>query len=151
MGDSISTATLWSCFETLLFSQKTFDNRNIVKHHMQRYQTKMASQSMLMSSWQQAGEQLYLSVFLPKVFTSFLDERFKNLNMTKFYADTVPDIYLPFCEYHRESCNRNNEWKFKFTFYGYCLEFNNDTTEEPLKVRQILTIPGNIRQTHSKS
>ena len=24
-----------------------------------------------------------------------------------------------------------DEWKFKFTFYGYCLEFNNDTTSEP--------------------
>ena len=66
------------------------------------------------------------------------DERFKTLNMTQFYADTVPDIYLPFCEYHRESCNRNNEWKFKFTFYGYCLEFNNDTTSEPLKVTSFL-------------
>ena len=27
--------------------------------------------------------------------------RFKNLNMTQFYLDTLPDIYLPFCEYHR--------------------------------------------------
>ena len=66
------------------------------------------------------------------------DERFMKLNMTQFYADTVPDIYLPFCEYHRESCNRNNEWKFKFTFYGYCLEFNNDTTAEPLKVSVLM-------------
>ena len=32
------------------------------------------------------------------------DERFMKLNMTQFYADTVPDIYLPFCVYHRESC-----------------------------------------------
>ena len=27
--------------------------------------------------------------------------RFRNLNMTQFYIDTIPDIYLPFCEYHR--------------------------------------------------
>ena len=75
-------------------------------------------------------------------------ERFKNLNMTQFYLDTLPDIYLPFCEYHRcvahsdpsrsqmnlrEPCNRKNEWKFKFTFYGFCLEFNNDTDSDILK------------------
>ena len=79
--------------------------------------------------------------------------------MTQFYLDTLPDIYLPFCEYHRfiahfegrdskcseihsakydqmilrEPCNRKNEWKFKFTFYGFCLEFNNDTDSDILK------------------
>ena len=29
------------------------------------------------------------------------DPRFLSLNMTQFYLDTLPDIYLPFCEYHR--------------------------------------------------
>ena len=57
------------------------------------------------------------------------DKRFESLNMTQFYLDTVPDVYLPYCEFHRQDCK--NEWKFKFTFYGYCLEFNNDTTSEP--------------------
>ena len=33
----------------------------------------------------------------------------------------------------REPCNRKNEWKFKFTFYGFCLEFNNDTDSDILK------------------
>ena len=33
----------------------------------------------------------------------------------------------------REPCNRKNEWKFKFTFYGFCLEFNNDTDADILK------------------
>ena len=58
-----------------------------------------------------------------------LDKRFAELNMTEFYKNTVPEVYLPYCEFHRQDCKR--EWKFKFTFYGYCLEFNNDTTRDP--------------------
>ena len=46
-------------------------------------------------------------------------KRFKNLNMTQFYLDTLPDIYLPFCEYHRfvailrwilETLKKHDKW-----------------------------------------
>ena len=46
-----------------------------------------------------------------------LDPRFRDLNMTKFYTDTVPDIFLPYCEFHRNDCKA--QWKFRFKFYGY--------------------------------
>ena len=121
MGYSVSTTTLWPCFETFVFCR--VKNYRLSKH----------SQAPHATIPDKDGKPVHADEFMAT------DERFKNLNMTKFYADTVPDIYLPFCEYHRESCNRNNEWKFKFTFYGYCLEFNNDTTEEPLKVRKFGT------------
>ena len=35
----------------------------------------------------------------------------------------------------RKNCRGQEFWHFKFTFYGYCLEFNNDTTEQPNKVK----------------
>ena len=46
-----------------------------------------------------------------------LDPRFRDLNMTQFYVDTVPDIFLPYCEFHRNDCKLL--WKFRFKFYGY--------------------------------
>ena len=29
------------------------------------------------------------------------DERVKNLNMTEFYIETLPDVFIVYCEYHR--------------------------------------------------
>ena len=29
------------------------------------------------------------------------DERVRNLNMTEFYIETLPDVFIVYCEYHR--------------------------------------------------
>lgn len=34
------------------------------------------------------------------------DERVKNLNMTEFYIETLPDVFIVYCEYHR-NCFRS--------------------------------------------
>ena len=93
------------------------------------------------------------------------DERVRNLNMTEFYIETLPDVFIVYCEYHRivlleaalfgsrgqlqvtfrsqpilgrdivrdhykrRPCGAHNDWEFRLTFNGYCLEYNNDTAE----------------------
>ena len=34
-------------------------------------------------------------------YAEYGDPRFKTLNMSEFYFDTLPDIFLPYCEFHR--------------------------------------------------
>ena len=97
------------------------------------------------------------------------DERVRNLNMTEFYIETLPDVFIVYCEYHRNvsksaecmrsilghfrvnwklgtiqrrPCGAHDDWEFRLTFNGYCLEYNNDTAEydngtakKPSKVR----------------
>ena len=36
------------------------------------------------------------------------DERVKNLNMTEFYIETLPDVFIVYCEYHR-NCFRSKK------------------------------------------
>ena len=44
------------------------------------------------------------------------DERVKNLNMTEFYIETLPDVFIVYCEYHRNcfvnSLSKTCEWQW---------------------------------------
>ena len=39
------------------------------------------------------------------------DERVKNLNMTEFYIETLPDVFIVYCEYHRNCFRSKKSYK----------------------------------------
>ena len=57
------------------------------------------------------------------------DIRFRDLNMTEFSIQTVPDITIIYCMYHRNDCRA--DWKPVLTNNGFCIVFNNDTDTVP--------------------
>lgn len=49
------------------------------------------------------------------------DERVKNLNMTEFYIETLPDVFIVYCEYHRNCLfywSKTVNWRPQKSYLG---------------------------------